>query len=119
VPTGAGCGFNAGDSLGGEVASPRLTAIGVASPARFGLADGREREDDAGRFLACPAACCADRPGSVFAGGGGVSGTGGAPLLTGALGFTEGDSLGGGGAVGSPWIAGAEAASAARFGPEG
>ena len=40
-------------------------------------------------------------------------------MLTGALCFTEGDSLGGGGAAGSPWITGAEAASAARFGPEG
>lgn len=52
-----------GDSLGavGEVASPRLAGIGAASPARFGR-EGVciECEDGAGRFFACPAACCAN-----------------------------------------------------------
>ena len=57
--TGAAA-FTEGVSLGtfGEVASPRLTGIGVASAARFGpMGDCVECEDDAGRFLACPAAC--------------------------------------------------------------
>ena len=59
MPTGAAA-LTDGVSLGtfGEVASPRLTGIGVASPARFGpMGDCVECEDDAGRFLACPTAC--------------------------------------------------------------
>lgn len=108
------------NSLGGAAALSGLTGTGVASPARFNPeGDGLEREDDARRFLACPAACCADRPGPMVAVGEDVSGTGGAAMLRGAAGFAEGDSLGGGGAVASPGITGVETASAARFGPEG
>jgi hypothetical protein len=57
--TGAAA-FTEGVSLGtfGEAASPRLTGIGVASPARFGpMGDCVGCEDDAGRFLVCPGAC--------------------------------------------------------------
>jgi hypothetical protein len=104
------------------VYSPRPGTAALVGPshitARHGSeGDGLEREDDAGRFLACPAAC-ANRPGPALAGGEGVSGTDGASLPTGAAGgFTAGDWLGGAGAL--LGVAGTGAASLARFGSEG